>query len=778
MRFFALIFATIVISQSSLNEKEKSKIDLEDILNDKKGETHQFTSDVSRIFKLLTERLYGQRGTFIRELVSNSIDAIRKCKELLLQNYEKTNATEELKQFKIIVDMDKKKGEILISDNGVGMTRDDLIQFLGTIAKSGTATFNKINNLSKEDTDSFIGQFGIGFYSAFLVADKITVITKNDQDKQWVWQNDGSSSYNLIEDPRGTTIKRGTQVILKLKPDALNFLEYDEMEKLLKQYFGYEHTSIYLMKYSTSPATDDPKSTDASKSEKSEQIQLEEDLNKDKSNVTNAQEEKSDKEIAQEVDDKSKDSSKKQDEMVLISQSQTPLWKKDPKTTPKEEYSSFYKTLMKDYTDPVTFVHFKATGATTDFQSMLFIPKEPLYKPYERDVDVENIKVFVRGIHVPCKLNLLPKHLSFVVGVVNSDELPLSISRENILSNEEVKTIQKKLTAKAIDMIDQLAEDTDKYQSFYNSYSAHLKLGAIEDHKNRNKFSKTIRYKSSMSNDRMISFQQYIESISPKDEKEDPSKESTTDKKSQKIFYLAAGNENEIKSSPFAENLLNRSIPFLFLVDPIDEHLIQTLGEFEGWSFQNIAKEGFMSTTDPVSNDMIEKFNPLTSAMKDILKDNVEKVIISKRLSKTPCVLVANDIGWTGNMERIISAQSSFKDDPMLKFFSNMKKTLEINPENEIIKNLLEKSTKNKDDSELVLSVKVLYDLAALSSGFSIKDPRSFTVLMEELLSKAISKDTKEAAKSETKNSININNATSSETANVQTQDDNTKEDL
>lgn len=685
------------------------------------GKKFEFQSDVTRLLKIFADHMYVSDEAFLRELIANSCDAIRKSRQAKLKASMDGGASDDGDDdYKVVIRADKEQGIITVTDNGIGMTHDDLKEFLGTIAKSGTSKFNLENPNKNADVSNFIGQFGVGFYSVLLVADQVMVISKNDADKkQWVWQTDASASFNLAEDPRGNTLKRGTQIVLKLKPKAAKFLDDGELETVLQKYFEYDANAIYLVKHTEEevPISSDEGEKKTEEPEKKADVEIDET-----------------EELKEKEEEKTPKTKKVPVEKVqLISQHQKPVWKRDPAQVKPEEYVEFYKVLSKDRTEPLTHIHVKAEG-DLDFRSILYIPKRPPFNAFSAAKNSDSfIKLHVRGVFVTAKLDdFLPKYLSFVRGIIDSDDLPLNISRDMLQSNVELRSVQKKVVSKIFEMIENLSKDEEKYKEFFSAYGSHLKLEIIENERYRSKIAKLLRYESSSSDGKLVSLKDYIERA-----------EANEKHKAKKtIYFLAGTSKAEIERSPFLEKLKSANMEVIYLTDTVDEHTIQSLREFDDWKFQSIAKDGLdLGDEDEATKKATEEeFKPLTEVMAKYLTADVEKVVISSRLTDAPCAVVANQFGWTGSMERVIMSQTNNKDDPMVSFFSMQKKIFEINPKNPLIKGMLEKvkAAGDKPDAALKTTIKALYDSTLVWSGYSVKNSKSFAKNIDRLARKVL----------------------------------------
>ncbi|XP_074610216.1 endoplasmin-like [Acropora palmata] len=694
-----------------------------------KAEKFAFQAEVSRMMKLIINSLYRNKEIFLRELISNSSDALDKIRFLSLTDKTALAATEELS---IRIKADKENNILHVTDTGIGMTKDDLVKNLGTIAKSGTSEFfQKMSEASSDQASDLIGQFGVGFYSSFLVADRVIVTTKHNDDKQYIWESD-SVSFSITEDPRGDTLQRGTTVSVHLKEEARDFLEPETIKDLVKKYSQFINFNIYLWTSKTEEV-EEPVEEDTAEDKKDEAAD-EDKKEEDKDEKKDEDKEKEDKDDEAEVEEESEDKEKKPKTKKVektvwdweLVNSNKPIWTRKPKDVKDEEYNEFYKSFSKDHDDPLANIHFVAEGEVT-FRSILYVPKSApnnMFSEYGKKMD--QIKLYVRRVFITDNFeDMMPKYLSFIRGVVDSDDLPLNVSRETLQQHKLLKVIKKKLVRKALDMIKKIPKD-EYMDKFWKEFSTSIKLGIMEDHSNRTRLAKLLRFYSSNSDKEMTSLAEYIERMK---EKQDA------------IYFMAGTSRKEVESSPFVERLLKKGYEVLFLVEPVDEYCIQSLPEFEGKKFQNVAKEGLKigeeSEVQKKKQEELEStYEPLLKWLKDdALKDLIEKAAVSQRLDESPCALVASSYGWSGNMERIMRSQAYAKrDDPSNEYYANQKKTLEVNPRHPLVKELLKRVETDKEDKTAKDLARVLFETATLRSGFMIKDSQDFAGRIERML--------------------------------------------
>uniref|UniRef100_A0A8C7KGF3 Heat shock protein 90, beta (grp94), member 1 n=1 Tax=Oncorhynchus kisutch TaxID=8019 RepID=A0A8C7KGF3_ONCKI len=555
-----------------------------------KSEKHVFKAEVNRMMKLIINSLYKNKEIFLRELISNASDALDKIRLLSLTNDEALTGNEELT---VKIKSDKEKNMLHITDTGIGMTKEDLVRNLGTIAKSGTSEFlNKMTEMQTEgqSTSELIGQFGVGFYSAFLVADKVIVTTKHNNGTQHIWESD-SNEFSIIEDPRGDTLGRGTTITLVMKEEATDYLELETIKNLVRKYSQFINFPIYVWSSKTETVEEPIDETDADKDEDHDEVEVEEEEDKPKT-----------KKVEKTVWD-----------WELMNDIK-PIWQRPAKEVEEDEYKAFYKTFSRDTDEPISHIHFTAEGEVT-FKSILFVPAAAPRGLFDEYGSKKNdfIKLFVRRVYITDDFHdMMPKYLNFVKGMVDSDDLPLNVSRETLQQHKLLKVIRKKLVRKTLDMIKKIAEEQYN-EKFWKAFGTNIKLGVIEDHSNRTRLAKLLRFQTSNSDTVLASLEQYVERMKEKQDK---------------IYFMAGTSRQEAESSPFVEKLLKRGYEVIYLTEPVDEYCIQALPEFDGKRFQNVAKEGVKFDESDKAKEKREglekEYEPLTTWMKDsALKDKV-----------------------------------------------------------------------------------------------------------------------------------------------------------
>jgi len=648
------------------------------------------------------------------------------------------------------------------------MTKEDLMNNLGTIAKSGTSSF--LEKMSKEGDMNLIGQFGVGFYSVYLIADHVTVVTKHNDDKQMVWQSSADASFTISEDPRGNTLGRGTRITMKVKEDATEYLEEDQLKSLIKRYSEFINFPIYLQTTKTEEIeVPDEEAEAKAAEEKKDEKKDEEKKDEDEVDVSDVDED----EDKDEDKPKTKKVTKTSKEWELINDTKA-IWVRAPADVKEEEYGNFFKSLTKDFDAPLEKIHFTAEGEI-QFRSILFIPKKAPADLFDKlQAKQNNLRLYVRRVFISDEFDdLMPRYLSFIRGVVDSEDLPLNVSREMLQQSRVLKVIKKKLVSKALDMMKKMSEaeeraieaeeeeskeeeeaekaeaegkeeekeeegDDDeeeedeedgeaaikRFKDFNDAFGKTIKLGIIEDTKNRKKLAKLLRFESTHTKDgETVSLSRYVKRM----------------KEGQKhIYYIAGENKKDLESSPFLEKLKKRGFEVLFMTDPIDEYAVQHMDEFEDHKLMNASKEDLKFGDKEEKREKKrreaakEELKDLTEWYKKLLGDKIEKMVISNRLTTSPMAIVTGQYGYTANMERLMKAQAL--NDPSRYSFMASKKTVEINPYHPIVKKLKEKTAADPEDEDAKELAQILYDSALVSAGFDIDDQPGFNKRMLKLV--------------------------------------------
>lgn len=624
-------------------------------------ETRAFETEVQQLLNLMVYSLYSSSEIFLRELISNASDATDKLRFEALQD---ESLFEDDPELAIRVQVDKDAGTITVSDNGVGMTRDDVVENLGTIARSGTQRFLDALTGDQQEDAKLIGQFGVGFYSAFIVADKVEVYTRRagaSKNQGVYWASDGNGEYQIAQVERP---QRGTSVVLHVKEDQQEFLDEGRLREIIQRYSDHIATPILMPGQPSSDDSDEAES-DAP----------------DWETVNSA----------------------------------SALWLRPKNEITEDEYKAFYKHIAHDFEDPMTWVHNKVEG-NQSYTSLLFIPSRRPFDLFDRD-QAHGVKLYVRRVFIMDDTeNLLPRWLRFVRGVVDSDDLPLNISRELLQHNKLIDRIRGANVKRVLDTLEKLARDNpEDYASFWDQFGSVLKEGPVEDPSNKERIAGLLRFHSTNDPDAgaVASLDDYIARM----------------REGQKrIYYVTGDTLQAAKNSPHLELFRKKGIEVLLLGEAIDEWLVAHLTEYNEYSLQSIAKgeldleEIEDESEREAQKEQEEAFQGLTERLKESLGERVSDVRVSHRLTESPACLVVADYEFGMHMRRMLKAAGH--DLPQSA------PALEINPDHPVISKLNE----GDDDGRFEDWAALLMDQAVLTDGGQLEDPTSFVRRLNELL--------------------------------------------
>jgi len=629
------------------SEEEEVEENQYENINLKGNESHEFKAEISQLMNLIINSFYSNKEIFMRELISNSSDALNKMRH----NDLTKNNVKDVKDYYINITPYKDTKMLVIEDNGIGMTKEELTTNIGIIANSGTKKFIEKMEQGEKKAD-MIGQFGVGFYSAFLVADRVQLITKSeDSDNIYMWDSTASGTYTIsevVDTELVKDFKRGTKILLHLKEEETKYLEEERIRTIVKKHSQFITYDIKVSVYG-----------------KSKKVKEWEILNMDK-----------------------------------------PIWCKKSSEVTDDEYKSLYKNISNDYQDCLSYKHFSAEG-TVEFKGILYIPSHP---PFEMNKETNKFKLYVKRVYIMdnCK-DLIPEWLSFIHGIVDTDDLPLNVSREILQHNRMIKIMKKKIILKTIELLEEMSSNEEVYNGFYNNFSKNLKLGVYEEGDDiKEKLGKQLRFYTNKSN-KLKSIEQYIGDMKEGQDK---------------IYYITGESIEFVNNSVFLEGLNKKGYEVLYLVDTIDEYMMNNFKKYGDYEFLSVTKEELKKEEDKNETDDL-----LCNKMKEYLNDNVEKVVLSNRFVDSPCCLVSGSYGISANMERIMKAQAL--NNQMVQ---TSKKILEINKDHNIVKSLKKNLENNRNEDELKDLVYLLYDIACLSSGFTINDTNNFTKKLYNIL--------------------------------------------
>ena len=641
-------------------------------------ETLGFQTEVKHLLHLMIHSLYSNKEIFLRELISNASDAADKLRFSALSNESLYEGDSELK---IRLEFNKDQRTISIIDNGIGMTREEVQEHIGTIAKSGTKQFFDALTGDQAKDSELIGQFGVGFYSAFIVADKVTLITRKAgaaHSDGVRWESAGEGDYTLETVEKAT---RGTEIILHLKEAEGEFLDDYRIRSIVRKFS--DHISLpIVMDKEVMPPMDD----------------LEED-----------------EELA-EGEEKPEKVAPTPEIVEETINSASALWTKSSKEISEQDYNEFYKHVSHDYQDPLVHIHSKVEG-TNEYTLLLYLPARAPFDLYDRD-NKHGVKLYIRKVFITDDAEqLMPRYLRFVKGIIDANSLPLNVSREILQQSKQISTIKSGAVKKVLGMLENLAKnDAEKYQDFWKEFGNVIKEGPIEDHANKDRVAKLLRFSSTHTDDskQTVSFEDYV---------------SRMQEGQEKIYYVTADSFSAAKSSPHLEIFRKKGIEVLLLSDRVDEWLISSLSEFDGKHLQSVAKGdldlGKLDSEEDkkAQEEVTHDFENVLKQIKDVLADKVSEVRLSHRLTESPACLVSDVYGMSLNMERIMKEAGQ-------SMGFNRKPIFELNPTHSLVAKLKDE----QDDARFADLTHILFDQAILAEGGQLDDPAAFVHKLNGLL--------------------------------------------
>nr|AHV91028.1 heat shock protein 90 [Paramikrocytos canceri] len=713
----------------------------------KKIEQLTLTADTDQLFHLITERLYSHPEVSIRELISNASDALDKARFLALKDTSLARPTDYNIEI-IAAPKSEEKATLIIRDNGIGMTREDLIKNLSQIAHSGTKEFLTAMKEGLSD-ESLIGQFGVGFFSAFLIAEKVVVKTfplkptEGAEKKGYIWTSLGGGKYTIEEIDQETNEAGepifGTELQLTLKEKAEDYAKTDELKKIIKKYNSFARYPVLLHVWKDVPVE---------KEKKEETLKEKEEEEEGEAKV---------EEVGEGKEEKEEKEPETRKELVKERMNPVePIWQRQAKEVTAEEYEAFYKEISNDWEKHLAVSHFKVEGEF-DYSAVLFLPSRAPFDLFDSQKKNKNIKLYVKRVFImdDCE-KMVPNWLNFVVGVIDSEQLDLNVSREMLQESSTIKNIRENITLKCIKLFEKLKENQEDFKKFYSNFSKNLKLAVHEDSGNRERLAALLVYPStktvlkkaksgrllprvkrqkkmptygepSVDLKEMTSLDDYIERAKEIEGQKD-------------IYYCSAETLEVAVSSPFLETYLKRGIEVIFLIDAIDEYVVSQLRSYKGFNLTSIAKsstklpgeekEGDKKDEKP-ENDKHKDFTPLTDAVKKVLGDKIEKCVISEKLAESPAAIASTEYGWSANFERIMKSQA-LRDNTMSMFMMG-KKVMELNPCHPVV---LKMKEMDFEGAEFKFDIEMLYSSALLASGYSVEDPFAFSNNIYNIIAK------------------------------------------
>ncbi len=634
-----------------------------------KKETLGFETEVKHLLHLMIHSLYSNKEIFLRELISNASDAADKLRFEALSNDSLYEGDSDLK---IRLEYDKEKRTITVIDNGTGMTREEVQEHIGTIAKSGTRQFFEALTGEQAKDSELIGQFGVGFYSSFIVADKVTLTTRKagaDKSEGTRWESSGEGDYTIETVEKA---KRGTEIVLHLKETESEFLDGYRIRSIVRKFSDHISLPIVMDKEVMPP-------------------------------------------MEEEEGEEAKPAAQIEEETI---NSASALWTKARQEISDEDYNQFYKHVGHDFQDPLTFVHSKVEG-TNEYTLLLYVPSRAPFDLWDRDAK-HGVKLYIRKVFITDDAEqLMPRYLRFIRGVIDANSLPLNVSREILQQSKQISAIKTGAVKKVLGMLENLAKnEAEKYETFWSQFGAVIKEGPIEDHANKQRVAKLLRFASTHTDtDKQdVALENYV---------------SRMKEGQDKIYYVTADSFSAAKNSPHLEIFRKKGIEVLLLSDRIDEWLVSNLDEFDGKHLQSVAKGdldlGALETEEDkkAQEEVDHDFEGMLKQIKDVLGDKISDIRLSHRLTESPACLVADVYGMSLNMERIMKDAGQMMDMGM-----GRKPIFEINPQHPLVARM----KAEQDDTRFADLTHILFDQAILSEGGQLDDPAAFVHKLNGLL--------------------------------------------
>ena len=641
-------------------------------------ETLGFQTEVKHLLHLMIHSLYSNKEIFLRELISNASDASDKLRFLALSNDSLYEGNSDLK---IRLEFNKDQRTISIIDNGIGMTREEVQEHIGTIAKSGTKQFFDALTGDQAKDSELIGQFGVGFYSAFIVADKVTLITRKagaESSEGVRWESAGEGDYTIESVEKAT---RGTEIILHLREGEDEFLDGYRIRSVVRKFSDHISLPIVMDKEVTPEMDFDDEDEAVEGEEKAEKVKAEPEIVEETINSASA------------------------------------LWTKSRQEISDSDYNEFYKHVSHDYQDPLVHVHSKVEGSN-EYTLLLYVPARAPFDMWDRD-SKHGVKLYIKKVFITDDAEqLMPRYLRFIKGVIDANSLPLNVSREILQQSKQISNIKSGAVKKVLGMLEGLAQnEPEKYATFWKEFGNVIKEGPVEDHSNKDRVAKLLRFNSTHTDtdSQEVSFEAYV---------------SRMQEGQEKIYYVTADSFAAAKNSPHLEIFRKKGIEVLLLSDRIDEWLISSLSEFDGKHLQSVAKGeldlselGETEEDKKAQEEVTQDFESVLKQIKEVLADKVSEVRLSHRLTESPACLVSDVYGMSLNMERIMKEAGQ-----SMNF--GRKPIFELNPTHALVAKL----KNEQDDVRFGDLTHILFDQAILAEGGHLDDPAAFVHKLNGLL--------------------------------------------